>query len=141
MKIKLDAGAFAPVRQHPRDAGLDIMIPDIPVYKQVIVPSYGNVFIDTGIHIELPAGYAGVIKSRSGLFKNHCVFTNGLIDENYRGPIGVTLMNNSPYPLELNPGDRIAQLLIVPCIYPDIEVVDKLSGTDRGENGFGSTGL
>lgn len=140
MKIKLDPGAFIPVRQHPRDAGMDILIPDTLMYQTIVIPSFGTLFIDTGIHIELPSGYAGVIMSRSGLFKNHAVFTSGLIDENYRGAIGVTLLNNSSYPLVLHAGDRIAQLVIVPCIFPDLELVKELSETDRGENGFGSTG-
>lgn len=143
MKIKLDKGAFAPERQHPRDAGLDLRIPDLFIYRNagIIIPSYGSAFIDTGVHIELPAGYVGLIKSRSGLYANHGISTDGVIDENYRGAIGVTLINNSDTPLKLRAGDRLAQLIIVPCIYVDVEIVDTLSNTDRGADGFGSTGL
>lgn len=143
MKIKLDKGAFAPERKHPRDAGLDLKIPDIFIYRNagVIVPSFGSAFIDTGVHVELPAGYVGLIKSRSGLYVNHNVSTSGVIDENYRGSIGVYLINHSGTPLKLCVGDRIAQLVIVRCEYTDIEIVDNLSETDRGHHGFGSTGL
>jgi dUTP pyrophosphatase len=93
------------------------------------------------VHIELPAGYVGLVKSRSGLYVNHNISTDGVIDENYRGAIGVTLINNGSTPMKLRAGDRIAQLVIVPCIYPDVEIVDKLSDSDRGERGFGSTGV
>jgi dUTP pyrophosphatase len=143
MKIKLDKGAFAPERKHPRDAGLDLKIPDIFIYRNagVIVPSFGSAFIDTGVHVELPAGYVGLVKSRSGLFVNHNVTTDGVIDENYRGSIGVHLINHSDTPLKLRAGDRIAQLVIVRCDYTDVEIVDKLSDTDRGNDGFGSTGV
>ncbi len=143
MKTKLDKGAFAPERQHPCDAGLDLRIPDQFIYRQagVVVPSYGSAFIDTGVHVEIPAGYVGLVKSRSGLYVNRGISTDGVIDENYRGSIGVTLINNGSEPMKLRAGDRIAQLVIVPCIYPEIEIVDKLSDTDRGSDGFGSTGL
>jgi dUTP pyrophosphatase len=81
-----------------------------------------------------------MIKSRSGLNKNKGVQCEGVIDENYRGPIGVVLYNHSNETVQFNRGDRIAQLVVLPCLHVDLELVDKLTDTDRGEGGFGSTG-
>lgn len=137
MKVKLDEGAFLPERKHTADAGLDLKAP-----KGTLVGLMPNdkVCIDTGVHIELPSGYVGLIKSRSGLNRDG-IQCEGVIDENYRGSIGITLYNQGEDLLIISPGDRIAQLLVVPCMYVDLQVVDKLSDTDRGENGFGSTGV
>lgn len=137
MKVKLDEGAFLPERKHTADAGLDLKAP-----KGTLVGLMPNdkVCIDTGVHIELPSGYVGLIKSRSGLNRDG-IQCEGVIDENYRGSIGITLYNQGEDLLIISPGDRIAQLLVVPCMYVDLQIVDRLSDTDRGENGFGSTGV
>lgn len=136
MKIKLDEHACVPERQHPQDAGLDLKSPK---NAYITIPAGKFVFVDTGVHVELPSGCVGMIKSRSGLNKNG-IQVEGVIDENYRGSIGLTLYNHSKYPIIIVPKERIAQLVIVECMYPDVEVVDELTETDRGENGFGSTG-
>lgn len=136
MKVMLDEGAFAPERKHPTDAGLDLMTP----FDIVITPN-DKVFVDTGVHVELPANTVGMIKSRSGLNKNYGIQCEGVIDENYRGSIGVVLYNHSKYNVAFKRGDRIGQLVILPCLYEDVELVDKLGDTDRGEGGFGSTGV
>lgn len=137
MKVKLDDGAFLPKRKHTADAGLDLKAP-----KGTLIGLMPNdmVCINTGVHIELPSGYVGLIKSRSGLNRDG-IQCEGVIDENYRGAIGITLYNQGEDLLIISPGDRIAQLLVVPCMYVDLEVVDELSDTDRGEEGFGSTGV
>lgn len=137
MKVKIDDGAFLPERKHTTDAGLDLKAPSGDPIG--LMPN-DMVHINTGVHIELPSGYVGLIKSRSGLNRQgiHC---EGVIDECYRGAIGITLYNDGDDLMIISPGDRIAQLLVVPCLYVDLEVVDKLSQTDRGENGFGSTGV
>ena len=137
MKVKLDDGAFLPERKHTADAGLDLKAP-----KGTLIGLMPNdmVCINTGVHIELPSGYVGLIKSRSGLNRDG-IQCEGVIDENYRGAIGITLYNQGEDLLIISPGDRIAQLLVVPCMYVDLEVVDELSDTDRGEEGFGSTGV
>lgn len=134
MKIKLDKGAQLPVRKHPTDAGLDLSSP-----SRVTVPAHGFSFIDTGIHIELPHGTVGMIKSRSGLNSNG-LQCEGVIDEQYTGSIGIVLYNHSSYDYIVEYGERIAQLVIIPCVYEPGEVVDKLAETERGEKGFGSTG-
>lgn len=135
MKVMLDEGAFAPERKHPTDAGLDLKTP-----IDVFIRPKNRAFVDTGVHVELPANTVGMIKSRSGLNKNYGVQCEGVIDENYRGSIGVVLYNHSDKHVTFNKGDRIGQLVILPCIYEDVELVDKLGNTDRGEGGFGSTG-
>lgn len=136
MKISLDKGAFIPERKHPTDAGLDLKTP-----IDFSIEANGRVFIDTGVHVELPANTVGMIKSRSGLNKNKGVQCEGVVDENYRGAIGIVLYNHSNEPVTFNRGDRIGQLVVLPCVYTDIELVNKLGNTDRGKDGFGSTGV
>lgn len=136
MKILLDDIANVPERKHPQDAGLDLKSPK---GKSYAVPPRGRVFINTGVHVELPTGCVGLIKSRSGLNRDG-LQVEGVIDENYRGAIGLTIYNHSDQMWLITPNERIAQLVIVECLYPDIEIVNELSDTDRGTDGFGSTG-
>lgn len=136
LKIKLDKGAFPPLRGHKTDAGLDIRAMDTQ-----IVPAKESATFNTGVHVELPHGMAGVLISKSGLNVKHEITSTGLIDEGYTGEIVVKLYNHGGYDYKVNAGDKISQLVIVPVIYPDIEVVDELNeDSDRGSQGFGSTG-
>ena len=100
-----------------------------------------RMFINTGVHVELPPNTVGMVKSRSGLNKNYGIQCEGVIDENYRGAIGIVLYNHSNEPIVFKKGDRIGQLVILPCIYTELNVTDELTDTDRGEGGFGSTGV
>ena len=136
MKVKLLDGAVLPTRSHKTDAGLDLYSRE----SCLLLP--GESFaIDTGVCIELPPGTYGKIESRSGLNVKHgIVACGGVIDESYRGSIVVKLYNLSDVPYYIIAGDRIAQLIIQPYIYVDLEEVDKLTDTDRGEAGIGSTG-
>ena len=140
MKIMLDKGAIMPTRAHPFDAGLDLYSPkDEGVW--MITPAGGSVTIDTGVHVEIPEGYVGLIKSKSGLMVNRDIVTDGTIDSHYTGSIKVKLYNHSMcMRYDVRPGDKIAQLVIVPCLLPEPELVDHLEETDRGDGGFGSTG-
>ena len=137
MRIKLDYGAIVPLRAHPTDAGLDLYAPT--TIEKTFVPCGESVMIDTGVHVELPKGYVGFVMTRSGMNGKdlHC---EGVIDENYRGGIGVRIYNGGLEYYSVYPGDKIAQLVIVPCWLGTCEVVSELTETDRGENGFGSTG-
>lgn len=136
MKIKLSKGAFMPERAHDNDAGLDLKAP-----HDVLIPAGHSVIIDTGVHVELPKNTVGMIKSRSGLLTRHNIVTDGTIDEGYRGSIAVKLFNHSQVTdYRIHKGDKIAQLVVLPCLFPSIELVDDLTETDRGDNGFGSTG-
>ena len=138
MKIQLDPGAKMPTRAHPYDAGLDLYAPE-NMQPVVIHPFGGRVSIDTGTHVAVPRHFAGLVKSRSGMMLKGIV-TDGTIDPDYTGSIRVTLFNHGSEEWTVVPGDRIAQLVIVPCLLPKLELVKSLGYTDRGSGGFGSTG-
>lgn len=152
MKIKLDKGAIMPTRAHEADAGLDLYAPcDININGGSIIylsafnmddagTQAGSVIIDTGVHIELPHNTVGMIKSKSGLNTKHSLICEGVIDEGYTGSIKVKLYNLSPDYYIIRKGDKIAQLVILPIVKPELELVDELADTERGDNGFGSTG-
>jgi len=136
MKIKLLPGAYPPVRAHPSDAGLDLK----SMVTDGILPGAAKTF-DTGVCLEIPEGYFGQVVSRSGLnIKYGIVVCGGTIDASYRGSIRVKLYNLSDQAYIVDKGDKIAQLVIVPCLTPELEYVDELSETERGVNGFGSSG-
>jgi dUTP pyrophosphatase len=99
--------------------------------------------VPTGIAIELPPGHEGQVRPRSGLAAKHgigMVNGPGTIDEDYRGEVGVILVNLGQAPFEIHRGDRIAQLVVAPVVRVDVVEVDGLSDTGRGAGGFGSTG-
>ena len=138
MRVKLDNGAICPFRAHPTDAGLDLFAP--ANMKQQYILSLHSVMIDTGVHVELPKGYVGFVMTRSGMNGNdlHC---EGVIDDNYRGSIGVRIYNgNLDSYYVVDPGDKIAQLVIVPCCLESCIPCEELTESDRGNNGYGSTG-
>lgn len=151
MKIMLDKGAKMPTRAHTWDAGLDLyavekgVVPGCTYSASTTSYSRGEVNVgtktfDTGVHVEIPEGYVGLIKSKSGLMVNHMITTDGTIDAHYTGSIKVKLFNHARNKYKVKAGDKIAQLVIVPCLLPELEQVDGLEETDRGDNGFGSTG-
>ena len=135
MKIKLDEGAKMPTRAYPTDAGLDIYARDTQ-----IVPAKESAIFDTGVHIELPLGTVGMLKSKSGLNVKHGITSEGVIDVGYSGSICVKLYNNSGYDYKVNAGDKISQLVILPIWTEKLELVEELEEHGRGNNGFGSTG-
>ena len=135
MKVVLDTGAKMPTRAHPYDAGLDLYAME----DGYIRCNHSRTF-DTGVHVQIPEGYVGYIKSKSGLMVNHGITTTGTIDAHYTGPIKVCLFNNGGSKYEVKAGDKIAQLVIHPVLLPHLELVDSLEETDRGDGGFGSTG-
>ena len=135
MKIKLDPMAWIPERAHSTDAGLDLKSP-----VNVTVPARGSAIIDTGVHIQLPPGTAGMLKSKSGLNVRYGITSEGVIDEGYTGSIVVKLYNHTFDDYHVSIGDKISQLVVVPILTPKLEFVDELDGGERGNNGFGSTG-
>lgn len=135
MKIKLDNGAYTPTRAHSADAGLDIYS-----REQKLVRAHDSECFDTGVHIEIPKGFVGFLKSKSGLNVKHGLTSEGVIDSGYTGSICVKLYNNSDEDYIINGGDKISQLVILPIVLPDLEIVTELGKTDRGNNGFGSSG-
>ena len=143
MKIMLDAGAKLPTRAHDQDAGLDLYAREeqlIGTIEDEYVENYA--VFDTGVHIELPPGTFGQLFSKSGLnLKYDIVSCGGTIDEGYTGSIRVKLYNLGKRPYLVRAGQKICQLVIMPCVKPELQIVDSLEETERGENGFGSTGL
>ena len=135
MNIMLDDGAFVPTRAHEADAGLDIY-----AMNKQIVPARSSAIFDTGVHIELPPDTVGFLKSKSGLNVKHGILSEGVIDEGYTGTIVVKLYNNSHRDYIVNRGDKISQLVVLPVIKPNLTLVDRFDETDRGNNGFGSSG-
>lgn len=135
IKVQLDSNAFEPVRAHEADAGMDIKSP-----ISWLIPARGSATIDTGVHIEIPPKYVGMLKSKSGLNVKHGITSEGVVDSGYTGSVRVKLYNNSDVDYQVNKGDKISQLVIIPIITPSVEIVDKLEATERGDAGFGSSG-
>lgn len=133
--VMLDPGAYMPTRAHEDDAGLDIRSP-----IDITVPARGSATIDTGVHIEIPEGMAGFLKSRSGLNVKHDLTSEGVIDTGYTGSIAVKLYNHGDTDYEIKRGDKISQLVFVKIDLPELGQVDRMNATKRGSGGFGSTG-
>lgn len=145
MKIKLDNGARIPTSAHEDDAGLDLYTPiDVNVPRAIVKffddVVIGSATIDTGVHVEIPKGYVGFIKSKSGLMVKHGLTADGTIDSGYTGSICVKLFNHTSKDYRFKAGEKIAQLVILPIVTPDLELTDDLEKTERGDGGFGSTG-
>ena len=142
MKIrikKLDERAILPTYGTEYSAGADLY--NLPV--SVEIAPHTTVLIHTGVATEIPEGYCGLIFARSGLAtKRGLAPANkvGVIDADYRGEIMVALHNHSDNMATVDPGERIAQMIITPVLTPAYEDVDELTDTDRGTGGFGSPG-
>ena len=137
VRFALNDGAYLPERAHTFDAGVDLRTP-----RDFTLPGYASAIIDTGVHVEIPEGYVGMLKSKSGLNVKHDIVSEGVIDAGYTGRIVVKLYNNSSFDKEFKRGDKITQLVIMPCMLYDVQEVklDEIKGGERGDNGFGSTG-
>ena len=134
--VKLKNTAVTPAKMHPEDACYDLY-----AAEDGLVPAKGGTFTAMlGIAIELPYGFAGIIKGRSGLTKAGVIVPTGTVDANYRGEIGVTLVNCSNKTFKFKQGDRIAQFCLTPTYSLYFDEVEELNATDRGSQGFGSTG-
>lgn len=140
VKVMLDPGAKMPTRAHKTDAGLDLYSPIETVLPVQSAWTDGSVCIDTGVHVEIPVGYVGMIKSKSGLNVNFGVTSEGVIDAGYTGSITVKLYNHGKMPIKIEKWQKISQLVIMPIITPEPEQVDSMEETERGAGGFGSTG-
>lgn len=108
-----------------------------------VIPGGGEALIPTGLAVAVPEGHVGILAVRSSMGIRHGVSLSngiGVIDSDYRGPLRVGLHNLRDTPYTVQPGDRIAQLLVVPVACPEIVIVDTLPETERGERGLGSTG-
>lgn len=138
MKVYVDEYGYIPTRAHQTDAGLDLRSPET-----VYIPAKASREIDTGVHVQLPSGTAGVLLSKSGLNVKNGITSTGLIDEGYTGSIVVKLYNHSTIGYTVQRGDKISQLVVLPVLYEPVEIsekpLDSINGT-RGNKGFGSSG-
>lgn len=136
IKVVLDKGAYPPERAHKADAGLDLRSP----IKTTVYAGEAAV-IDSGVHVGIPEGYVGMLKSKSGLNVKYGILSEGVIDAGYTGSIIVKLYNFGDHDIIIEKGDKISQLVILPIITPEVEIVRELGMTERGNNGFGSSGM
>lgn len=136
LAVKLDSFGCAPTRAHADDAGLDLRSP-----YECVVKARESKVIDTGVHVALPQGTAGLLVSKSGLNVEHDITSTGLIDSGYTGSIKVKLHNHGADDYHVHRGDKVSQLVIFPVIIPNrMVLVEELDDTERGDDGFGSSG-
>lgn len=133
--VVLDDGAKMPIRAHEPDAGADLFSP-----AAVTVYPGESVVIDTGVHMAIPCGYAGLLVSKSGMNVKHGILSTGLIDTGYTGSIRVKLYNHGHEAYTVREGDKISQIVILPVLLCGFNQVDRLEETERADGGFGSTG-
>lgn len=138
VKVKLDRGAYMPEKAHKLDAGFDIRTP----YGFEIAPGEAYI-VDTGVHMQIPEGYVGFLKSKSGLNVKYGITGEGVIDAGYEGSIVAKLyrsrtsINGASI---FDKGDKIIQIVILPIPEVELEQVEELEPSERGSKGFGSTG-
>lgn len=137
--LKLKDEAILPTRAHPGDAGLDLY-----ACEAAHIGPGERWSVGTGVGVEIPDGHAGLVLPRSGLARDHgisLVNAPGLIDSGYRGELRVLLLNTDPAEtFRVEPGDRIAQLVLTPIATPEPVEAAKLTESVRGRSGFGSSG-
>lgn len=143
MKIRIINHSRHPLPQYatPLSAGVDLRA---NLDASVTLPPMGRCLVPTGLRIALPAGYEAQVRPRSGLALKHGITllnTPGTIDADYRGEIGVIMANLSAEPFTIADGDRIAQLVVVRHETAEWEAVETLDDTERGEGGFGHSGV
>lgn len=130
-----------PVYATEQSAGMDLRA---DIEEPVVLKPFSRALIPTGLHIQLPAGYEAQIRPRSGLALKHGITvlnTPGTVDADYRGDIGVILINMSAETFTVNPGERIAQMVISEYVQGTLIPVESLETSERGEDGFGHTGV
>ena len=135
MEVVVDVGCSIPCRAHPTDAGLDLYA----TKSGWILPKCRKVF-GTGFHCAIPKNFVGMLTSKSGLMLKG-ITSRGTIDCGYTGEVKAVLFNHSWKPVRIKQGQKITQLVIMPIITPELELVDGLEETERGNGGFGSTGV
>lgn len=135
MNIKLDPGAIMPERAHKADAGLDLFSP-----IETWLNPFCQAVIDTGVHVQIPYGFVGLLTSKSGLMAKNGITSSGTIDCGFTGSIKAVLFNHGHEIVHIEKGAKITQLVITQCLMPHLDLVDSFPETERGENGFGSTG-
>lgn len=136
---KINENAKMPSYAHYGDAGVDLY-----AARDTVVPTHGRALVPTGLKIAIPNGYEGQVRPKSGLALKHGITvlnTPGTVDAPYRGEVGVILFNSSDNEYVARSGEKIAQMVFCKVENAEFELVEDLPETDRGEGGFGSTGL
>jgi dUTP pyrophosphatase len=147
MRVMYDEGAFPLGHAHDADAGydirtpIDVVVPHCQGHMNGILCDVGRVTVNTGVHVGIEKGYAGVVISKSGLNSNHGITATGLVDAEYNGEIRITLYNHTSNDYYFKRGDKLTQIMFVPVYTPELIEVDHFDDTDRGSNGFGSSGV
>ena len=135
--VKISDKARVPTKGSPLAAGFDLYSA-----SDITVPAHGKAIVPTDLKVAVPRGTYGRVAPRSGLAANNFIDVGaGVVDEDYRGPLGVVLFNHADSPFEVKQGDRVAQLICEKIVCPRLMEVESLDDTARGEGGFGSTGL
>lgn len=137
MNIMLNETAYMPTRAHAVDAGIDLYAPK---GTHTVIYAGGAETFDTGVSVQIPEGWCGIIVSKSGLNVKHGILSDGVVDCGYSGSIVVKLYNHGEHAVTITGGMKISQLVVVPCMIDEPVLVDSLPDSERGNNGFGSTG-
>lgn len=135
LKVKLDKGAYMPEKAHKSDAGYDLRTP-----YEFTVKAGGSATVLTGVHMVIPRDFCGLLVSKSGLNTKHDIKTTGLVDAAYTGEIVVKVQNHGKEDYHFNKGDKVSQIVILPVAFTCITEIEDLPSTERGSNGFGSSG-
>lgn len=141
INIKCEDGVVLPSYETPGSAGADIRA---FIKDDMVIPCGGRALVPTGLYMEIPEGYEVQIRPRSGLALKKGILvlnTPGTIDSDYRGEVKIILANLGEEPFVIKNGDRIAQMIASPVIQAGFTRVDSISETERGEGGFGHTGV
>ena len=137
MKVKkLSPLAKLPQRAHPTDSGADLF-----ALERTVLPARAITKVHTGIAVELPENTSGIIWGKSSVESKGIKAMAGLVDAPYRGELIVCMYNLNEQDFVFEAGQKVAQLVVLPTLYPAFEEVSELTDTSRGEGGFGSTGL
>lgn len=137
--VILEYGAKMPTKAHTSDAGFDLYMPTDS--RQTLLKAYDSLTIDTGVHVNIPHGFVGMLKSKSGLNVRSGIRGEGVIDAGYDGSIVVKLYNDSRQDYRFTPGEKITQLVILPIPEVELRQVEAFNTeSDRGSDGFGSSG-
>lgn len=135
MKVMLDPGAKMPTYAHPFDGGMDLY-----ANERVVIRPNDWACIDTGTHLGIPKHFVGLVTSKSGLMSKDGLTCRGIIDFDYTGSIKAIVFNHSQKTYIVEKGEKVTQIVILPCVHPSLKLVDSMGNTERGDSGFGSTG-
>ena len=135
LNIKLDDKAKKPTKAHEADAGFDLYC-----REDITIKAQSSGIIDTGVHVQIPNGMVGFLKSKSGLNVRNNLLGEGVIDSGYTGPIIVKLYNHGDVDYSFKAGDKVSQIVFLPIPPITLRERSELEASDRGDKGFGSSG-